>query len=68
MKCREDRIENVASEVAEGAIAKVLPITPTPRMIDTVPTVRTFRGDAKPKIPVERVRNSRRILWTIDVA
>ena len=44
----EDGVEDMAPEITQGPVTKVLPISPAPRVIDSALDVGAFRGDSKP--------------------
>ena len=65
---RENGIENVATEITERAVSKILPVAPTPWVVNAVASVSTLRRNAKPEIPIERLGDGRPTLRSGDVA
>jgi hypothetical protein len=53
---REDRIEDVATEVAGRAAAEIPPLPPIEWVVDLI-LVRPFRRDAEPQIPIDVFRH-----------
>ena len=49
----ENGVENVAAEVSEGSVSKVLPISPPPWMVDSASTIGAHGGDADPFVPIQ---------------
>ena len=48
---REYRIQYMAPEIAEGSVPEVLPVAPTPRVVDLSLDVRSFRSYPEPDVP-----------------
>src|SRR5690606_20695797 len=62
-----DGVEDVATEIAHGPAAEVLPVAPAPGGVASLPGIGPHRGDADPLVPVERLRHGIDRLRAADV-
>ena len=54
-KGREYWIEDMTPEIAEGSVAEVLPVAPSPWMVDLAFDVGAFRSYPEPNVPSQGV-------------
>ena len=53
LESSEDRVEDVATKVTKAAITKILPVSPSPRVIDSASYKGAYWRNANPLVPVE---------------
>ena len=53
----ENGVENVATEISQGSVAEVLPISPAPWVVNPASTVGAHGSDADPFVPVQGFGN-----------